>query len=58
MNDTALNAILVGSENRLRLTVALLTDSRLRIFVNEAGEPLRQRFHPLIALNGEPEHAR
>lgn len=58
MNDTAVNAILVGNENSLQLNVVLLTDLRLRIFITEHGEPLRNRFHPSIALNGEPEHTK
>lgn len=58
LNDTAVTAILVGKENRLKLTVALLTDSRVRIFITEAEKPLRNRFHPSIALDGEPKHTK
>lgn len=54
-NETAIEAILESSVNRLTLFLALLDDSRLRVLIDEI-KPIRQRFHPVIALNGEPKH--
>ncbi|KAH7705988.1 glycosyl hydrolase family 31 protein [Aphelenchoides avenae] len=54
-NETAVEAELVSAVNRLKLAVVLLEDSSLRIQINEAGTPLRPRFQPLLALNGEPK---
>jgi alpha 1,3-glucosidase len=54
-NETAIEAELASDVNRLRLAVALLEDTSLRISLTEAGDPLRPRYQPLIALKGEPK---
>ncbi|KAI1725884.1 glycosyl hydrolases family 31 domain-containing protein [Ditylenchus destructor] len=54
-NETGIEATLVNSENKLALSVAWLEDSRLRVYITEAGESLRPRYHPSIALTGEPK---
>ena len=54
LNETALTAILESSVNKLGIVLALLEDSTIRLLIDEI-EPIRQRFHPAIALNGEPK---
>lgn len=54
-NESGVDATLVNSENRLALSVTWLEDSTLRVFLTEAGESLRQRYHPSIALTREPK---
>uniref|UniRef100_A0AC35TZI0 Cadherin domain-containing protein n=1 Tax=Rhabditophanes sp. KR3021 TaxID=114890 RepID=A0AC35TZI0_9BILA len=53
VNDTAIEATIVSAENKLKLIVAGLKDSTLRIVVDEL-ESIRHRFQPLVALDGEP----
>ena len=53
-NESAIEAILASSANRLKLVLTLLEDSRVRLLIDEI-DPIRQRFHPTIALNGEPK---
>lgn len=54
-NDTSLTALLSGNENKLKLVVSLLQDSRIRVYIDEAGNPLRPRYQAVDALDGAPK---
>jgi hypothetical protein len=54
-NASSVEAILKSSLNKLKFVLALLEDGMFRILIDEI-DPIRQRFHPVIALNGEPKH--
>ncbi|KAL3097089.1 hypothetical protein niasHS_002805 [Heterodera schachtii] len=54
-NESSIEAILESSVNRLSMVLALLEDDQLRLLIDEI-KPIRQRFHPAIALDGEPKH--
>jgi len=53
-NDSAVEAVLESSVNKLKLILALLEDGKVRMVIDEI-DPIRQRFHPTIALDGEPK---
>jgi hypothetical protein len=53
-NETALLAKLKCSENELEIAVITLRESTIRIFVDETGQRLRDRFIPYQALDGFP----
>lgn len=57
-NDTAVLARLKSSENELELAIITLQDSTVRIFVDETGERLRERFIPYQALDGVPKQVK
>uniref|UniRef100_A0A914NGQ0 Glycoside hydrolase family 31 N-terminal domain-containing protein n=1 Tax=Meloidogyne incognita TaxID=6306 RepID=A0A914NGQ0_MELIC len=53
-NDSAVEAVLESSVNKLKLILALLEDGKVRMVIDEI-DPIRQRFHPTMALDGEPK---
>lgn len=60
-DESSLEALLLGSTRlglaKLRLRVTALEDSTLRVVLDEVN-PLRARYQPLDALNGEPRQAK
>lgn len=54
-NETSIQAQIENKQNRLKVIIALLEDSRIRLFIDEAGEKLHPRFHSIIGLDGEPK---
>jgi hypothetical protein len=54
LNSSAIEAVLESPENKLKLILALLEDSRIRLLIDEI-EPIRKRFHPVAGLDGEPK---
>ncbi|KAI6229837.1 Glycosyl hydrolase family 31 protein [Aphelenchoides fujianensis] len=53
-NETALLARLKSSENELALAIIVLREQTIRVFVDETGERLRDRFIPYQSLDGLP----
>ncbi|CEF66342.1 Neutral alpha-glucosidase AB [Strongyloides ratti] len=54
ITPTTFEAVAVSNQNRLKVKIVGLNDSRLRIVIDEENG-LRKRFSPTIALNGEPQ---
>lgn len=54
-NDTALLGRLKSSENELEFAVIVLKDHTLRVFVDEGGERIRDRYIPYDAFVGYPQ---
>jgi hypothetical protein len=53
-NDTALLGKLKSSENELEFAIITLRESTIRVFVDESGPRLRDRFIPYQSLDGFP----
>lgn len=53
-NDTALLGKLKSTENELEFAIITLRESTIRIFVDESGPRLRDRFIPYQSLDGFP----
>jgi hypothetical protein len=53
-NESAIEGILESSANKLQIQLALLEDNTVRLIIDEIN-PIRQRFHPTIALDGQPK---
>lgn len=54
-SGSRLDALLQNAENTLALRLFGLTDSSVRIQIDETGAAIRKRFVPDIALDGEPK---
>lgn len=53
-NETALLGKLKSTENELEFAIITLRESTIRIFVDETGTRLRDRFIPYQSLDGFP----